>query len=276
MESLRELYRIGPGPSSSHTIGVQNACLYYLQQYPNYENYKVRLTGSLALTGKGHMSDAIAKSVFGERNVEIEFNYLIQGKHPNTLIFSCIDDGNEVNTLYIYSVGGGAIQVEGIKELVDPMVYPQTSLEEIMNYCKENNCSIVDYVNHYEPDVHEYLLTVARKMLASVDEGLQKEGILPGPLQLKKIAKDMFESCKKVDDPVIKEKLLVSSYVYAAMEQNASDFRSIEDFCNFLWCCCAVEIECSCAVFFFTAEIEWKNICVVVLVDKSESDNLAS
>lgn len=223
MESLKELYRIGPGPSSSHTIGVQNACKYYLEKHPNAYAYSITLTGSLALTGKGHMSDDIALSVFEGKNAEVKFDFNYKGKHPNTMLFSCVNAaGLESNTLQIYSVGGGAIEVEGIGPLADPEVYPQKSIREILDFCDWLDCSIADYVYKYEPDVKEYLIAVAKQMHQTVDAGLQKEGILPGSLKIKKIAKEMFQKCLSIDDETVKQKILVSSYAYAAMEENAS------------------------------------------------------
>lgn len=222
MESLKELYRIGPGPSSSHTIGVQNACLYYLSQYPDYPQYKVVLTGSLALTGKGHMSDVIIKRVMQEDRVRVEFNYQIEGKHPNTMIFSCLNGTKEEHIQTIYSIGGGAIAVEGKENLVDENVYPHQNLKQIMDFCQKAGFALPEYVYHYEPEIKPFLIQVAKQMMITVHEGLQKTGELPGELKIKKVAKELYQKAQAVTDSATKERLIVSCFAYAAMEQNAT------------------------------------------------------
>ena len=126
MESLKELYRIGPGPSSSHTLGVRNACLYYINKY-NKDEYTVTLYGSLALTGKGHMSDKIIEDTFKPKKVTIIFKNESYDENPNTMVF---EEGTS-DELVIYSTGGGAIKVKGIESIVDPNVYPHNSLNSI-------------------------------------------------------------------------------------------------------------------------------------------------
>ena len=120
MESLRELYRIGPGPSSSHSLGVRNGCKYYMNKYPDYEKYRVELYGSLALTGKGHMTDKVIEDFFGRDNVEILWKHEDR-EHPNTMVIYCLKEGKWINEETIYSVGGGKIEVKGVRDLVDPV-----------------------------------------------------------------------------------------------------------------------------------------------------------
>ena len=127
MESLKELYRIGPGPSSSHTLGVRNACLFYMNKYPNKDKYSVTLYGSLALTGKGHMSDKIIIDTFAPKEVVILFNNDAYDENPNTMVF----DENGQDEMVIYSTGGGAIKVKGIENIVNQNIYPHSSLKEI-------------------------------------------------------------------------------------------------------------------------------------------------
>ena len=218
MESLRELYRIGPGPSSSHTLAVRNACLYYLNLYPNFDEYRVVLCGSLALTGKGHMSDKIIIDTFKDKKVIVDFDNNVYDNRPNIMIFTC---GDGLNKEVICSTGGGAIEVYGKPSLVDENTYPHKNLNEINEYCLKNNLDYVDYIYSFEKDAHQYLVTVAKQMLAEIDSGLTKEGILPGPLKLKKVAKILNGEAKECDEKEVKQKLLISSYAYAAMEENA-------------------------------------------------------
>ena len=218
MESLKELYRIGPGPSSSHTLAVRNACLYYLKAFPSFDEYKVILYGSLALTGKGHMSDKIIKETFKNKKINIEFNNDIYDEMPNTMVFSDVDDKNK---MVIYSTGGGAIKVKGQNDIVDKNIYPFNSLKEINDYCLENKIDYVGFTYKFEKDIKEYLLVVVRQMLLEIENGLSKEGFLPGPLGLKRVACSLNKEASKCKKEDIKEKLLLSSYAYAAMEENA-------------------------------------------------------
>ena len=218
MESLKELYRIGPGPSSSHTLAVRNACLYYLKAFPSFDEYKVILYGSLALTGKGHMSDKIIKETFKNKKINIEFNNDIYDEMPNTMVFSDVDDKNK---MVIYSTGGGAIKVKGQSDIVDKNIYPFNSLKEINDYCLENKIDYVGFTYKFEKDIKEYLLVVVRQMLLEIENGLSKEGFLPGPLGLKRVACSLNKEASKCKKEDIKEKLLLSSYAYAAMEENA-------------------------------------------------------
>ena len=218
MESLKELYRIGPGPSSSHTLAVRNACLYYLEKYPDLKEYKVVLCGSLALTGKGHMSDKIIKETFKDKNIDIKFDNDIYDDMPNTMVFS---DGQDSHQMVIYSTGGGAIKIKGIASIVDKNVYPFNSFKEINDYCLKYNLDYVSFTYKFEPNIKEYLIIVAKQMLKEIESGLSKKGSLPGPLNLKRVASSLNKealNCKEAD---VKGKLLLSSYAYAAMEENA-------------------------------------------------------
>ena len=75
MLSIKNIYRIGPGPSSSHTIGPKKAVEYILNHYSNIDFVKMTFYGSLAHTGKGHLSDLIADRTFGELPHQIIFDY---------------------------------------------------------------------------------------------------------------------------------------------------------------------------------------------------------
>lgn len=216
MESLKELYRVGPGPSSSHTLAVRNACLYYLDKYPNAKLYEVTLYGSLSLTGKGHMSDKIIKDTFNEKKVEVIFNDSQYDDHPNTLKFKADND----NEMIIYSTGGGAIEVKGIKNIVDDNVYSLNCLKDINEYCANKNIDYVTYVYESE-DIKDYLIFVAKQMIKEIDNGLKAHGDLPGPLGLKRVAYKLLKESQECDEASIKEKLTISAYAYSAMEENA-------------------------------------------------------
>ncbi|MCR5067523.1 MAG: L-serine ammonia-lyase, iron-sulfur-dependent, subunit alpha [Erysipelotrichaceae bacterium] len=221
MESLRELYRIGPGPSSSHTLAVRNACLYYLNRYPDADRYLVELYGSLALTGRGHMSDRVVEKTIGKDKVDILFNEKMYGPQPNTMVFHCLNDGKTENEMVIYSTGGGAIAIEGEDNIVDDKVYPQKSLREIMDFCQENGLDLAQYVHHYEPDIDDHLDEVLKQMLKTIDTGLTGQGVLPGALKLEKVAQKINQKAMECEDEKTRNDLLITSYAYAAMEENA-------------------------------------------------------
>ena len=217
MESLRELYRIGPGPSSSHSLGVRKACEYYYGIYPNRHHYTVELYGSLSLTGKGHMTDKVIYDYFGREKTDVVFMKEMTPV-PNTMRFYC--DGRQ-NEMEIYSVGGGAIAVKGLPPLADPDVYPENSLTEIVQVCQENNWSFAQYVYEREPDIKEHLRTVKNQMVSVIEEGLTQDGYLPGNLHLEKVAGKIYRQSQNAG-PEVADRLLVSSYAYAAMEQSSS------------------------------------------------------
>ncbi len=222
MESLKELYRIGPGPSSSHTLAVRNACLYYLNLYPDYQKYKVELYGSLALTGKGHMTDKVIEREFGSERVTIDFINEMIGKQPNTMMFYCVEDDRLINEVTIYSTGGGAIAIQGQPSIVDQNVYPQKSMAEIVAFCNEKQMNLAQYVYYYEPDIKSHLTDVYHQMIAVVEHGLTQEGVLPGPLQLEKVSHTIYQRALESEDEKTKYDLTLTAYAYAAMEENAS------------------------------------------------------
>jgi L-serine dehydratase len=217
MESLRELYRIGPGPSSSHSLGVRKACEYYYSFYPEADHYTVELYGSLSLTGRGHMSDKVIYDFFGKERTEVIFMDEITPV-PNTMRFYT---GDHENMMEIYSVGGGAIAVKDMPPTADPSVYPENSLTEINEVCTRNNWNYAQYVFEREPDIKDHLKQVKDQMITVVKRGLKDEGVLPGDLHLEKVAKQIYERSFNAEENV-KNRLLISSYAYGAMEQSSS------------------------------------------------------
>ena len=136
MKSLKELYRIGKGPSSSHTIGPERACKIFLAENPGAESFKAVLYGSLAKTGVGHGTDGVVKSVL--KNVEIECDDGSDGlPHPNTMDLFAYNGGRETASMRVYSVGGGAIRIEGRPSGEGKEVYPLESFAEIRRVCEE-------------------------------------------------------------------------------------------------------------------------------------------
>ncbi len=223
MQSLRKLYKIGIGPSSSHTMGPQYAAEYVNEKYPDAEFVKVILYGSLALTGEGHGTHTALSSTLRAKN-EIVFNTEETSlPHPNTLDFIIYDnDNNEVAKVRAMSIGGGEIRIEGQPSVTAPEVYPQKNFEEIKDYCLMHHLRLSDYVAKYEgEDIFPFLKTIWERMKLTVREGLSQEGILPGGLEVERKAKYLYAQRHMDETPETRENRLVCAYAFAAGEQNA-------------------------------------------------------
>ena len=221
MHSLKELYKIGNGPSSSHTIGPKRATELFLSHYSNLDFVKVTLYGSLALTGKGHLTDYIIDKTLGDIKHEIIFNYLELMPHPNTMIFEGYNNHELKVKETIISIGGGSIKVLGepLLELQD--VYPHKNLYEIKNYCKEKNINYAEYVYRFDEGIKVYLNKIYDTMLDAIKRGLESEGTLHGDLHVVRKAKSLYNG-HKVENDDLKRKRRIISYAYAVAEENAS------------------------------------------------------
>lgn len=186
MKSIREIYNIGYGPSSSHTMGPSRAAGFFVGRHPEVEKIRVTLYGSLALTGKGHGTDtAIMKVVPRPEDTEIIWKPDITlPKHPNGMVFEAISQGQVIDSWTVYSIGGGALWDE-IGTFDGGDVYPTTSMSEVIRWCLDEGCTFVDYVTKYEgEEIFIYLEEVWKQMQETLEKGLQAEGVLPGALKL--------------------------------------------------------------------------------------------
>lgn len=223
MQSLKKLYKIGIGPSSSHTMGPQYAAEYVNENFPDAEFVKVVLYGSLALTGEGHGTHTAIKNTLNAPN-EIIFN-TTDGDlpHPNTLDFFIYDkDNNCTDKVRAMSIGGGEIRIEGVPSVTAPEIYPQKNFEEIKDYCLMHHLRLSDYVAKYEgEEIFPFLKTIWERMKLTVREGLSQEGILPGGLEVERKAKYLYAQRHMDETPETRENRLVCAYAFAAGEQNA-------------------------------------------------------
>ncbi len=186
MKSIREIFNIGYGPSSSHTMGPSRAAKFFNEKHEGADKIRVTLYGSLALTGRGHGTDtAILKVVSHPENTEIIWQPEITlPKHPNGMLFEAINGNVVTDRWTVYSVGGGALWDE-IGTFDGGDVYPKTTMEEVMHWCLDEGCTFVDYVQKYEgEEIFVYLEEVWQRMQESVERGLVTEGVLPGALKL--------------------------------------------------------------------------------------------
>ena len=223
MKSLTELYRIGRGPSSSHTMGPEKAAVIFKNRYPEADSFKIVLYGSLALTGEGHGTDRILRETL-EKPTEIVFDKITAGlPHPNTFDIFALKDGKEIGSARVMSVGGGAIKIEGEPDVEPEEVYDLNSFDEIKEYLKAHDMRIPEYVAMVEgEDIWAYLETVWERMKQTVKEGLSADGILPGGLDIHRKAKFLYNQRHIDESPETKENRLVASYAFAVSEQNAS------------------------------------------------------
>lgn len=224
MESLRELYRIGRGPSSSHTIGPERACLYFADKNREADSFCAVLYGSLAKTGEGHGTDVVIKKTFSPKACEIVMNLdETEIEHPNTMDLKAYKDGALIDEARIYSVGGGRIVIKGQAQESAKDVYELSSFHDIADYCMDEGIRIWQYVEQAEAeDFPEYMMDVWQHMKSAVQRGLKDEGILPGGLNVQKKARRLL-SAEHIDETAeTRENRLVSAYAFAVGEQNAS------------------------------------------------------
>ena len=226
MQSLRELFRIGAGPSSSHSMGPEAAAIKLKSLYPDAK-FKVMLCGSLALTGKGHGTDAVLRRVLGD-DVEIIFDFSQEPlPHPNTMRVEVIKDGKAIAHHTVLSVGGGKIVFQGEDIAATPEVYKLNSFEQIKETLLDDDMRIPDYVFSVEPEIEKYLHVVWNQMKATLKEGLRAEGMLPGGLNVMRKAKYLWQSKHIGETPEIEENRKICAYAFAVAEQNASGGRVV-------------------------------------------------
>ena len=223
MQSLKKLYKVGIGPSSSHTMGPQYAAEYVNDTYPEADFVKVILYGSLALTGEGHGTDKALSTTLKAENEIILNTDEKDLPHPNTLDFIVLKQGEEIAKVRAMSIGGGEIRIEGVPAVTAPEVYPQKNFEEIKDYCLMHHLRLSDYAAKFEgEEIFPFLKSIWERMKLTIREGLYQEGILPGGLEVERKAKNLYAQRHMDETPETRENRLVCAYAYAASEQNAS------------------------------------------------------
>ena len=224
MESLRELYKIGSGPSSSHTMGPEKAAKLFKERfYGLADSFRVILYGSLAKTGKGHCTDTVIKKTLAPFGCEIVFNDTeTELPHPNTMELFALNGGKEIGYEKVFSIGGGMIRSEGRTVSPPEKIYPHDTFAEIAAYCREKEIRIWEYAEIFEGiGFWDYMEEIWATMKSSVRRGLTDEGTLPGGLEVRKKAKHLL-NLEHIDETAeTRENRMVSSYAFAVSEQNA-------------------------------------------------------
>lgn len=224
MDSLTELYKVGRGPSSSHTIGPEKACMIFKKKNKNASSFKVVLYGSLAKTGKGHGTDVVCKKTFEPYPSEVEFNYTDTNiPHPNTMELFAYSSHKVIDKATVLSVGGGSISFNNSGIVKPKRIYKLSKFKDIKEYCIKNNKRLWEYALEIEDENFlEYMEYIWDAMKASIHAGLSDEGILPGGLEVLKKAKKLFSSQHIDETSETRENRIVCSYAFAVGEQNAS------------------------------------------------------
>ncbi len=225
MESLRELYKIGRGPSSSHTMGPEKICRIFSKKNRDATSFRVILYGSLAKTGRGHATDHVIEMTLAPIPVEIIFDDRTEElPHPNTMDIFAYRDGEELDYARAMSVGGGRVEfMSGGEEATAPLVYPHSSYNDIKRYCDREGISFIEYVERFEgKEIWSYLEQIWDTMKASIIDGLCGEGTLPGGLDVQRKAKYLYENGSEDENQTTRENRLICAYAFAVSEQNAS------------------------------------------------------
>ncbi len=226
MESIKYIYKIGKGPSSSHTMGPRKAAKQFLDELPaNAKSCKVTLYGALAATGKGHLTDRAILEVLTPR-IPTEILWApetILPFHTNGMNYTAFDaDGNQIANRTYYSIGGGDIVLEGESRTKTESIYKLTKIKDIQRWCEKTGKSYWEYVDEIEgPEIWEYLAQVWQVMKAAVERGVEAEGVLPGGLGVRRKAVSYYVHAAGYAQS-LKSRGLVYAYALAVSEENAS------------------------------------------------------
>ena len=229
MPTIRQLYRIGIGPSSSHTIGPERISAAFGEKYPTADKFRVTLYGSLAQTGVGHGTDKVIHQMFAPRPVELIFDTTTGNlPHPNTMDLVAYRGEEVLGKSRACSIGGGEIRMEGFTFPEENAHYPHDTFREIADHCRRRCIRLWQYVEEIEgPAIWDYLKEVWDAMENSIEEGLSAEGILPGGLSVSRKAKYLINQNKPEESPQARETRHVCAYAFAVGEQNAAGGRIV-------------------------------------------------
>ncbi len=226
MKSIRDVYKIGKGPSSSHTMGPARAMELFKRENADADSFLVTLYGSLADTGEGHGTDHAIKMAAGNIPCDIIFNrHDRELPHENTMDLTAIKGGEETAHMRVMSIGGGDIRIEG-REVTGtaPDIYPESSFAEIAEYCMHEGIRLSEYVELREgADIYSFLGEVWQTMKDAIHEGLTASGTLPGGLGVERKARYLYNTRHIDESEVTRENRIVCSYAYAVSEQNADN-----------------------------------------------------
>ncbi|MFO7977210.1 MAG: L-serine ammonia-lyase [Bacteroidales bacterium] len=228
MKTIKELYKIGNGPSSSHTMGPRRAAERFKERHPQADHFRVVLYGSLAATGVGHLTDKILQDTFLPKALELIWKPDQElPLHPNGLEFEAFQQQHLLEKWQVYSIGGGALMEEGEANTIEENVYKLHTMEDILQWCTIHQKSLWNYVEENDlPDTFNYLEEVWQVMKQSVERGKEAEGLLPGGLNLVRRASSYYVRSKTFSD-ILKRTGHTFAYALAVAEENASGGRIV-------------------------------------------------
>ncbi len=219
MQSLKELYKIGRGPSSSHTLAPERACRLFLEKNGSFSRYEVELYGSLSLTGKGHNTDKVIKETLNGP-CEVLFKRDWEEDFPNGFYLTGYrEDGSSLRWC-VFSLGGGSIQIKEYPLSIDENVYPEHSFREIKETLIREKTDLAGYAYLYESDLKDHLRMILHTMIECVERGLHREGLLPGKLKISRCAGRLLKEAEEAAEEE-KRDIRLMAYAFAAGEENA-------------------------------------------------------
>ena len=223
MKSIKSVYKIGSGPSSSHTVGPYRAAKLFRSRYPGAERYRVTLYGSLAFTGEGHGTGKAIRAAIPE--AEIVFDRDEESlPHPNTMRFEAFSGDSKLGEKRIFSIGGGSLRIEGEETDEEQEIYPQKDFSEMLAVCRAQGLTLTEFIYRLEPeDLREHLRRVWHAMEDAVRRGLRAEGTLPGGLGVARKAKLLYETRCYNESADVTMNRLIAAYAYAVSEENADE-----------------------------------------------------
>ncbi len=223
MESIKSIYRIGHGPSSSHTMGPHLAAEQFRQRTPSAQCYRVTLFGSLAATGKGHLTDKTIAEALAP--VPVTFVWkpeIVHEFHTNAMFYEAFGaDGSLLDSWTVYSIGGGAL-ADGSAEPSVNKIYEHNTIAEILKYIEQEGMTFWEYAEKHEGQgLWDYLQERWIVMQATIERGLQDDRAIPGGLHLQRKAPSYYVKARSYK-PSLQGRCLVSAYALATSEENAS------------------------------------------------------
>ena len=233
METIKKIYKIGYGPSSSHTMGPNRAAELFAARTKSATRYRVTLYGSLAATGKGHHTDMAVIRGLAPKDVEIVWRAdIVKTFHPNGMFFEAMNEQGEVmDSWTVYSIGGGYLATEEGKVPMgitpEGEVYPHNTMKDIMEYIDKEGLSFWEYVEQCEDgSLWFYLEEMWKQMQQTIEEGLQDDRVIAGGLHLRSKAHQYFIRASAFK-PSLQSRALVIAYALATSEQNACGARIV-------------------------------------------------
>ena len=223
MQSIKSVYKIGNGPSSSHTVGPYRAAKYFKNRYPEADGFTVTLYGSLACTGDGHSTGKAILAQIPEAKIIVD-PVTSDLPHPNTMLFQAFSNGREIGHSRILSVGGGSIRFDGEEPFEEETVYIEKNFTEISEKCARTGLSIKEFIwANEDPSLRDYLRDIWHAMIDAIHRGLSAEGVLPGGLGVTRKARSLYEKRVYNEPADITMNRIIASYAFAMSEENASE-----------------------------------------------------